>query len=123
MKNETRVFMLTKYTKWAAMVALLGCLLWPMFASRAMLPFAVAAAAVVVLVQAAKMGEYRWVAAFVVVACVFNPVVPVEFPRFVAVILDGITILLFGLSVLMLKTPPRFSIPSITDRMPGSESL
>lgn len=115
--------MLTKYTKWAAMVALLGCLLWPMFASRAMLPFAVAAAPVVVLVQAAKMGEYRWVAAFVVVACVFNPVVPVEFPRFVAVILDGITILLFGLSVLMLKTPPRFSIPSITDRMPGSESL
>jgi hypothetical protein len=38
-------------------------------------------------------------------------------------VLNTITLLLFGLSLKLLKTPPRLSIASITDRMPGSESL
>ena len=116
--------MLTTFMKWIASAALLGSLLLPVFLGyHAVLQFLVAAGAAVVVFQAAAMREYRWMIAFGVVACLFNPIVPIGFSAAPAMVLNTITLLLFGLSLKLLKTPPRLSIASITDRMPGSESL
>jgi uncharacterized protein DUF6804 len=121
--------MLTTIMKWIASAALLGNLLLPVLLGyhalgyHAVLQFLVAAGAAVVVFQAAAMREYRWMVAFGVVACLFNPIVPIGFSAAPAMVLNTITLLLFGLSLKLLKTPPRLSIASITDRMPGSESL
>lgn len=80
--------------------------------------------AIVVLQQAARERQYHWVAGFAAVAVLFNPVAPVfqaggsSFP----LIVFGCSVL-FVVSALTLKTRPMLSIPSITDRTPGSESL
>ena len=121
--------MLTPIMKWIASAALLGNLLLPVFLGyhapgyHAVLQFLVAAAAAVVVFQAAAMGEYRWMFAFGLVACLFNPIVPIGFSAAPALVVNTVTLLLFGLSLKLLKTPPRLSIASITDRMPGSEAL
>jgi len=109
--------------KWIASAALLGSLLRPVLGYHGVLQLLVAAGAAVVVFQAATMGEYRWMVAFGVVACLFNPIVPIGFSNGPAMVLNTITLLLFGLSLKLLKTPPRLSIASITDRVPGSESL
>ncbi len=115
--------MLTTMMKWIASAALLGSFLLPVVGYHAVLQFLVAAGAVVVVFQAATMGEYRWMVAFGVVACLFNPIMPIGFSAVPAMVLNTIALLLFGLSLKLLKTPPRLSIASITDRVPGSQSL
>jgi len=121
--------MLTTFMKWIASAALLGSLLLPIFLGLrppelfAVLRFLVAAGAAVVVFQAAAMGEYRWMFAFGAVACLFNPVVPIGLSATAAMVLNILTLLLFGLSLRLLKTPPRLTIASITDDTPGSESL
>jgi len=115
--------MLTTFMKWIASAALLGSLLRPVLGYHGVLQLLVAAGAAVVVFQAATMGEYRWMVAFGVVACLFNPIVPIGFSAAPAIVLNTITLLLFGLSLKLLKTPPRLSIASITDRVPGSQSL
>ena len=77
--------MLTKFMKWIASAALLGGLLFPAVLGRYAVGYHVGllilipAAATVVIFQAASMREYRWVAAFGVLACLFNPIVPFWF--------------------------------------------
>ena len=121
--------MLTKFMKWIASVALFGGLLLPAFMGRfavgyhAGLLILIPAAATVVIFQAAALHEYRWVAAFGMVACLFNPVVPFGFSTAPTLVVNMLALILFVLSLNALKTPPRLSIASITDRMPGSESL
>ena len=116
--------MLTRLMKIGAIIALLVGL----FASRlpgyaTILQFIVSASAVVVLVQAAGMRRYLWMALFVVTACVFNPVVPVPFSTRLLGITSMLALLLFFFSLELLQPKPRMSVASITDRLPGSESL
>lgn len=116
--------MLTKVIKWSAIAALAGSAL-----SRSspgvglVFQFVVVAAAVVVLTQAATMRRYLWMSLFLVVACLFNPLVPVPFSNYGFQITTAFAAILFFLSVELLKATPKLSITSITDRMPGSESL
>ena len=121
--------MLTKFMKLIASAALLGGLLLPAFMGRFAAGYHVGllilipAAATVVIFQAAALHEYRWVASFAMVACLFNPVVPFGFSIAPTLVVNTLTLILFVLSLRVLKTPPRLTIASITDRMPGSESL
>ena len=121
--------MLTTFMKWMAIAALLGGLVLPAFLGRYALGYQagllilIPAGATVVMVQAASLREYRWVAAFGVVACLFNPLVPFGFSAAPTLVVYMLVLILFALSLKLLKTPPRLSIASITDRMPGSESL
>src|SRR6516225_339341 len=102
--------MLTTFMKWIASAALLGSLLLPIFLGlRPPELFAV------LRFQVAAMGEYRWMFAFGAVACLFNPVVPIGLSATAAMVLNILTLLLFGLSLRLLKTPPRLTIASITD--------
>jgi hypothetical protein len=128
-KERNEDLMLTTFMKWIASAALLGGLVLLAFPGvyargyQAGLLILIPAAATVVIFQAAFLGEYRWVAAFGVVAFLFNPVVPLGFSAAPSLVVNTLALILFGLSLKLLKTPPRLSIASITDCMPGSESL
>ena len=121
--------MLTKFMKWIASAALLAGLLLPTLLGRYAVGYHVGllilipAAATVVIFQAASMREYRWVAAFGVLACLFNPVVPFGFSAAPTLVVNTLALVLFALSLKLLKTPPRLSIASITDRVQCSKSL
>jgi hypothetical protein len=124
-RDQERIdLMLTKVIKWSAIVALVGVALsrsLPWFG--VVLQFVVAVAAVVVLTQAAKMRRYLWMMLFLIVACLFNPVFPVPFSNYMSNMATTFAALLFFFSLELLKPTPRLSIASITDLMPGSESL
>ncbi|HTR24771.1 MAG TPA: DUF6804 family protein [Terriglobales bacterium] len=116
--------MLTKIIKWSAIVALMGGGFWYSVSSfRLLSQFVVAAAAAIVLTQAARMRRYIWMALFLLVACLFNPVVPIPFSSYIFGIVSAFAVLLFFFSVELLQPKRRLSIASITDRVPGSESL
>jgi hypothetical protein len=124
---ETQVLeesMLTKILKCAAMAALLGQFFAGPFAGYAtVLQFVVSAAAVAVLVQAAGVRRYLWMSAFILAACLFNPILPVGFSGQISNVVSALTLILFFLSLQLLHSSPRLSVVSITDRMPESESL
>jgi len=116
--------MFTRIVKWSAMAALIGGLFSRSVPSFGLvLQFAIVSAAGVVLTQAATMRRYVWMGLFVVVVCLFNPVFPVPFSSYMFAIVTAFALLLFFFSVELLQPKPRLSIASITDRMPGSESL
>jgi hypothetical protein len=116
--------MLTKTIKWSAIAALIGgAFLRPSHGYGFLLQFVVAAAAVVVLTQAATMHRHVWMILFLVVAGLFNPIFPVPFSNYIFAIASTFAVFLFFFSLEFLQPKPRLSIASITDRAPGSESL
>lgn len=115
--------MLTKIIKWSAIVALIGGGFWYSVSSfRLMSQFVVVAAAAIVLTQAARMRRYVWMTLFLLVVCLFNPVVPVPFSTYMLGIVSAFAVLLFFFSLELLQPKRRLSMASIAGRMPGSES-
>lgn len=89
-----------------------------------LLGFVVCLGAGVVAIQAARAKKYVWAGGFAAIALVFNPLAPVlplggEWGRLLVLV----SIVPFAASLVALRTQPLLSIPSITDRNPGSESL
>ena len=82
------------------------------------------AGAAVLAFQAFRAARRRWMAGFLVIAFLFNPAIP---PFRLAGGLGLLAIVLaaasFAVSLTALKSQPLLSLPSITDRNPGSESL
>lgn len=116
--------MLTKIMKWVSVMTLLGALLWRPSAGYALtLQFVVSAAAILVVVQSFQIGKAGFAIVFMIVAALFNPVVPPGLSRTVFLGVGTMSLALFILSVFALRSQPRFSMASITDRTPGSESL
>ena len=116
--------MLTRILKWTAMAMLSAGVFWRQFDGYStFLQFVVSAAAIIVLVQAAGMRQYAWMSLFLVAACLFNPVLPVGFSNHTCTVVSVLTVVLFFFSRQLLQPKPRLSIVSITDGMPGSESL
>ena len=84
----------------------------------------VSAAAAVVLIQAFQAKKYRWAAGFLATALLFNPAVPVfRLAGSVGLSLVVLSIAPFAISLVALRPHRLMSIPSITDRNPGSQSL
>lgn len=116
--------MLSKIVKWTAIAALIGGVFARSTTGFAVVfEFAVMAASVVVLTQAASLGRYIWMTTFFVVACLFNPVFPVPFSSNIFWATSGVASLFFFCSLGALQTKPKLSIVSITGLLPGSESL
>ena len=110
--------------KYVAMATLLTGIMWHFPANlQSYLDFVIAAGAVFVLVQAVKLRKYAWVAAFVAVACVFNPIRPLGFSAGVPMAMGITSMLLFAGALPLLKTSPRMTIASITEANPRTESL
>ena len=119
--------MLTTIMKWGAIAALL---ILAALNSRSLADYRtvlaallVFAGAIVVLVQSTSRGKYLWATAFLAVGVLFNPVLPIMLPRNTFVMLELVSLVLFAVSLAALKTIPRLSIASITDRTPGRQSL
>jgi Family of unknown function (DUF6804) len=116
--------MFTKIMKLVCVVALLLAAFWVGSPGvEILLDILICVGAVMVLTQAVARTKYLWAAGFAVVAVLFNPVVPVVLSRNVFLGLDLACILAFLLSLAAMKRQPILSIPSITNRTPGSESL
>jgi len=116
--------MFTKFMKWLSIMALLlGVFLSSSASYRIALELVVCVAAAVVAAQAFRTGKYFWAIGFVAIAVLFNPAVPIAFShgRFLA--LDLVCVAAFMTSLAALQWKPILSVPSITDRTPGSESL
>lgn len=114
----------TKIIKWSAIAALIGIALVRSLPDIGPpLQFVATAAALIVLTQAATMRRYAWMILFLMVACLFNPFFPVRLSNYISDWTIAFASLLFFFSLELLKPKPRLSIASITNRMPGSESL
>jgi hypothetical protein len=110
-----------KIMKLVSIAALLAA---AMFWRSILLDFVVCLGAVVVALQAVGAKKYRWTAGFVAIALLFNPVAPIlRLSGAMSLLLVLACIALFAISLATLKTEPVLSIPSITDRNPGSQSL
>jgi Family of unknown function (DUF6804) len=116
----------TQVMKWVSIAALLvAVLFWNSGANYQLeLNLVVSVAAVVVLVQAFQAKKYGWAACFLVIAVLFNPALPVfRLAGGVGLALVVLSIAPFAISLIALRPHPLLSIPSITDRTPGSQSL
>ena len=116
--------MTMKIVKLIALAALLLAVLpHPRSIVQTFLEILVCGTAVVVATQAFRAGKHIWAVGFAVIAMLFNPIAPLVFARRTFLWLDAACLMMFMLSLVALKGHPRLSIPSITDRTPGSESL
>ena len=116
--------MITKIIKLVAVAAILmGALPEPGAAYRVVLEFVVCASSVVVMLEAVRARKHIWMIAFGVIVILFNPIVPVALSPKTFIWLDVVCVLMFLTSLAVLHTRPTLSMPSITDRTPGSESL
>jgi|SRR5215831_7697372 len=118
--------MRTKIVKWLSIAALLLTAVFWDFAAKYQLALNVliSSAAILVFGQAIQAKKYRWAAGFVAIALLFNPAVPLfRLTGSVGLLLIVLSIAAFATSLAVLKSQPLLSIPSITDRNPGSQSL
>jgi len=115
----------TRMMKWFAIAALLAlAVLRRPSDSRALVAgFVVCAGAIVAMLQATRVRKYGWILAFLAIAVLFNPLVPMVFSRSAYLTLYVGCLATFLLSLGMATPVPRLSMASITDRTPGSESL
>jgi hypothetical protein len=116
--------MLTKIMKWVSVILLLlAALRLPTAGFQVVLEILICVSSLLVVTQAAQVAKYFWVAGFVAIAVLFDPVVPVVLSRKNFLWLDWACLAAFLFSLAALKRQPTPSIPSITNRTPGSESL
>ena len=109
--------------KWLAIAALLAlAVLWRSSDSWTLIAgFVVCAGAI--MAKATRVRKYGWILAFLAIAVLFNPLVPMAFSRGAFLTLYVGCLATFLLSLGMATPAPRLSMASITDRTPGSESL
>src|SRR5512146_1344531 len=106
--------MATGFMKWFAIAALLALLLlWRSSDSRTLIAgFVVCAGAIVAMLQAARVRKHGWTAAFVVIAVLFNPLLPLAFSRGIFAALYLGCLATFLLSMKMAAPAPRLSMAS-----------
>lgn len=118
--------MRTHLVKWLCIAVLfVAFVLWQRIAAYQFpLSVAICSGAAVVAFQAFHSDRHRWTMCFLLIALFFNPAIPVfrlnDRTGLVAIVLAAVA---FAVSLTQLKSQPLLSIPSITDRTPGSESL
>lgn len=112
------------FMKWLCVATLLIAVLWRSSLDyRFVVAFVVTIGAMAVVTQAARERKYIWVAVFVTIATLLNPIFTGALPRHLYLWTDVMSLAAFAASLLLLKSKPILSIASITDRTPGSQSL
>jgi len=118
--------MRTRLVKWLCILLLLVAFaLWRSITTYELpLRLVVCAGAAVVAIQAFRAARPRWSTLFLVIAFLFNPAIWL-FPLAGGLGQSAIMLAagVFALSLTALKSQALLSMPSITDRNPGSESL
>jgi hypothetical protein len=88
-----------------------------------LLDILISVGAITVATEAVARPKYLWASGFVAISLLFNAIAPVALSRNVFFALDVACLLAFLISLETLKSQPVLSIPSITNRIPGSLSL
>gem|GEM_PF-1683402 len=121
---------LTTIMKWSAVAALFAAVLLTISLRTAggavlFVGFIICAGALLVTLQAVPSRRYFRAAVFVTIAAVFNPIIPFERVGYtwIGVELAAAATFLAALTFWRIQETPVLSMPSITDRNPGSESL
>ncbi len=112
--------------KWLCIAALFfAFVLWKMMADYELaLRAVVCVGAGIVALQAFRVSRRYWTAGFLLIALSFNPAIPAfGFAGALGLLAIVLSAVAFAFSLTALKPQPLLSIPSITDRTPGSESL
>ena len=91
--------------------------------TKIVLNIVVCVGALMVATQAVARRKHVWAGGFIAIAVLFNPILPFVVSQNVFLVLDVACLLAFLISLETLKGQPVLSIPSITNRTPGSESL
>ncbi len=116
--------MFTKIMKFVCAGVLLLTAFWVATPGvKILLDIVVCVGALMVATEAVARPKYLWAAGFVAISLLFNPIAPVALSRNVFLVLDVACLLAFLISLETLRSQPVLSIPSITNRTPGSESL
>ena len=116
--------MLTKIMKWVCIgVLLLAVVRIPSTSYQVLLEIVISLGALLVVAQAFRESKYFWAAGFAAIAVMFNPIAPVTLSRKTFLWLDAACLMAFLVSFAAFKRRPLLSIPSITGRTPGSQSL
>lgn len=116
--------MIIKSLKWLSILALLVGLLWrSSHIYQIILESVVSLSALVLIWQAVQLSKYLWAVGFTAIAVLLNPVLPMGFSHSFFFWIDLCCLLAFAISLAALRNRPLLSIPSITNRTPGSESL
>jgi Family of unknown function (DUF6804) len=116
--------MFTLIMKWFSIVSLtLAVFLRSSPNFQLFLQGAICVAALLVFIQALRTHKYGWATGFLVITVLFNPVAPVSLPGRFYFLLDLACLGAFLASVVAVRPTPIPSIPSITGRRTGSESL
>ncbi len=118
--------MRVRIVKWLCIASLfVAFVFWRMMANYEMaLRAVVCAGAAIVAVQAFRAARHYWAAGFLLIVFLFNPAIPaVRLAGGLGLLAIVLSAVAFALSLTALKPQPLLSIPSITDRNPGSESL
>ena len=116
--------MFMRVLKWSAIAALFGGALSRSLPTPCVaLQFAVAAAALVILAQAARMGRYVWMTLFLIVACLFNPVFPIHFSSYTFDVATTFAAFLFFFSLELLQPQRPLATAPVADSRRGSRSL
>ncbi len=116
--------MSSRIMKWLAVTVLLGGLLAPSSAGyRMLLDLVVCGAALVVIGEAFRTKRYLWGMAFMSVAVLFNPLVPLMLTKGAFLGLDLACVATFSISLVMLRTTPRLSVSGIINPHRRIESL
>lgn len=116
--------MLTNAMKGISIVALLSAMVWhPSPSIQVLLQITVLAGSAFVIVQCFNLEKWAYGVVFIAMAVLFAAVTTPWPSRPIFLWLDGLCLFMFGLSLIVLKTQPRLSIASITDRTPRTESL
>ena len=116
--------MLTRIMMWVSIaVLLLAALRLPTGSYQVMFEVVVCMSGLLAATQAVRAGKYLWATGFSAIAVLFSPVVPLALAQRTFLWLDLVCLMTFLISLAALKTQPALSIPSTTNRTPGSESL
>jgi len=117
--------MLTKIIEFAAVAVLLAAgILWPYAVRQPLLLHAVVCGGSLLAVYHAIQAQKRFMAGeFLAVALLFNPLVPLFRAGQSSLLPVWISMATIVMCLTTLKTHRLLSIPSITDRTPGSVSL
>lgn len=106
-QEETRLFKSAKTMTWASITALVLAMLFRASPGyQTVMQLVVCAGAILAVFQATRTASYFWAAGFSAIALLYNPIVPIALSHNIFPVL--VSLVMFGLSLAILKTePPR----------------
>ena len=116
--------MLTKVMMWVSItVVLLALLELSVRSDKVLLETVICASGFLVIRQAIRAGQYVLATGFLPIIVLFSPISPIAVSGRVFLWLNWIGLAAFLVAVIALKTEPKLSVLSITNRTPRRESL